>query len=381
MLNTSDTRKEFAGLEMARFLCALAVMIYHYQFFSIIAIPTNHGWAGYNWAADNVDKLPLYWLLWWFYHNGFFAVQIFWMISGFIFFWKYSDQINQGTVSAYRFFVLRFSRLYPLQFATLIAVALLQLIYINTYGISFVYYDNDISHFVLHLVFASNWVSALQTFNGPVWSVSIEVLVYGFFLAVVSCIRPSLRLCIVVAIAMKLGGRLFRQMFFGCAEYFFIGGVLQQLEMVLPTRYKLIALTICVLGLCVSVGSHFKFGSITGLSVFVVATFVLLGEVISLHRIQVTKVGDLTYASYLLHFPIQLAMVLLLDASGFSRAIFLAPFAFVLFFASTFGLAWIVFRVFEMPAQDALRAAWLCVALNAFRRFSSRCVRGSPLTA
>ena len=98
MLNTSDTRKEFAGLEMARFLCALAVMIYHYQFFSIIAIPTNHGWAGYNWAADNVDKLPLYWLLWWLYHNGLYAVQIFWMISGFIFFWKYShpDQSADG---------------------------------------------------------------------------------------------------------------------------------------------------------------------------------------------------------------------------------------------------------------------------------------------
>ena len=135
--------------------------------------------------------------------------------------------------------------------------------------------------------------------------------------------------------------------------------LLQQLEVVLPTRYKLIAFIICILGLCVSVGSHFKFGSITGFSVFVVATFVLLGEMISLRRSQVTKVGDLTYASYLLHFPIQLAMVLLLDALGFSRAIFLAPFAFVLFFAGTFGLAWIVFRVFEMPAQDALRAAWL----------------------
>ena len=83
---------------MARFLCALGCNGLPLSIFSIIAISTNHGWAGYNWAADNVDKLPLYWLLWWLYHNGLYAVQIFWMISGFIFFWKYShpDQSADG---------------------------------------------------------------------------------------------------------------------------------------------------------------------------------------------------------------------------------------------------------------------------------------------
>ena len=78
-----------------------------------------------------------------------------------------------------------------------------------------------------------------------------------------------------------------------------------------------------------------------------------------LRRSAVTKVGDLTYASYLLHFPIQLAAVLAIDAMGFSRELFLAPWALIAFFLATFGLAWIVFRVFEMPAQDALRTAWL----------------------
>ena len=68
---------------------------------------------------------------------------------------------------------------------------------------------------------------------------------------------------------------------------------------------------------------------------------------------------DLTYAFYLVHFPIQLATVLVIDALGFSRDLFLAPWPLA---ASSWEVSdWpqSSFRVFEMPAQDALRAAWL----------------------
>jgi peptidoglycan/LPS O-acetylase OafA/YrhL len=114
-----------------------------------------------------------------------------------------------------------------------------------------------------------------------------------------------------------------------------------------------------VLGLCLSVATNFRFGSIIGFSFFVVAAFALLDEVVSLRRSALTNIGDLTYASYLLHFPIQLASVLVVDALGLSRDLFLAPGALAAFILGTFGSAWIVFRIFEMPAQDALRAAWL----------------------
>jgi peptidoglycan/LPS O-acetylase OafA/YrhL len=282
------------------------------------------------------------------------------MISGFIFFWKYSAAINEGRVSAYRFFVLRFSRLYPLHFVTLIIVALLQLIYIRTHGTSFIYSNTDTFHFALQLAFASNWLNELpETFNGPIWSVSTEVLVYAFFLVVVSFLRPSLILCVVVALAAKAASHFHPENAFECAQYFFIGGAVQAVAGSLPHRYKLIAFGVCVLGLCLSIGSHFRFGSIVGFSFFVVVSFALLDEVISLRRSRVVKVGDLTYASYLLHFPVQLAVVLAIDALGLSRNLFLAPAALAAFILGTFGLAWIVFRAFEMPAQDALRAVWL----------------------
>jgi len=113
------------------------------------------------------------------------------------------------------------------------------------------------------------------------------------------------------------------------------------------------------LGLCLSIATNFRFGSIIGFAFFFVTSFALLDEVVSLRRSNVVRVGDLTYASYLLHFPVQLAVVLAIDALGLSRNLFLEPAALAAFILGTFGLAWIVFQAFEMPAQDALRAAWL----------------------
>jgi peptidoglycan/LPS O-acetylase OafA/YrhL len=299
-----------------------------------------------------------------FYDNGYIAIQIFWMISGFIFFWKYSESINSGAISAYRFFVLRFSRLYPLHFATLIVVATLQMLYIRTHGTSFVYRSNDNFHFMLQLALASNWIDELpQTFNGPIWSVSVEALVYAFFFVVVSILRPSLKLClvlcIVVAVAGMAAGQIYARNVFQCMDFFFAGGAMQAIGASLSCRQKLVGFGVCVLGLSLSIATNFRFGSIIGFSFFVVAAFALLDEVVSLRRSALTNLGDLTYASYLLHFPIQLASVLVVDALGLSRDLFLAPGALAAFIVGTFGSAWIVFRAFEMPAQAALRTAWL----------------------
>jgi peptidoglycan/LPS O-acetylase OafA/YrhL len=71
---------------------------------------------------------------------------------------------------------------------------------------------------------------------------------------------------------------------------------------------------------------------------------------------RVSKLGDLTYASYLLHFPIQLAFVLILDRLGVSRDVFFSPLARIVFMGITFGLSWVVFHGFEMPVQKRIRA-------------------------
>jgi peptidoglycan/LPS O-acetylase OafA/YrhL len=115
--NLVSPSSKLLGLEILRFTSALAVLFYHYNHF--MQIP---GTAAVAWP-----DVPFYNWLWPLYDHGNLGVELFWGISGYIFFWIYGQAIHAGAVSATRFFWLRFSRLYPLHFATLIAVAGLQI--------------------------------------------------------------------------------------------------------------------------------------------------------------------------------------------------------------------------------------------------------------
>jgi peptidoglycan/LPS O-acetylase OafA/YrhL len=79
-------------------------------------------------------------------------------------------------------FIDRFSRIYPLHLATFVVVAVLQKIYSAYTGNAFVYPFNDAYHALLNVLLAPAWgFEDGWSFNGPVWSVSVEVLLYGAF--------------------------------------------------------------------------------------------------------------------------------------------------------------------------------------------------------
>lgn len=71
-----------------------------------------------------------------------------------------------------------------MHFLTLVIVAVLQAVSVARFGASQIYDNNNVYHFVLQLFFASEWgLQAGHSFNAPIWSVSVEILVYaGFWL-------------------------------------------------------------------------------------------------------------------------------------------------------------------------------------------------------
>jgi peptidoglycan/LPS O-acetylase OafA/YrhL len=347
---------ELAGIEVLRFFCAFGVLIWHYQHFFF------HGAWDAELGAALRPTLPLYSALFIFYDNGSLAVPFFWTISGFIFYWHYSVPVRKGAVKFSDYLVRRFSRLYPLHFATLIVVAVGQYAYYKSHGETFIYSWNKPIWFASHLLFASNWFTRQPlTFNGPIWSVSIEILIYLLFFAVARAFGPRAFVAALIAAAFSICFKFLHSFInpevFECGMYFFGGGVAQRLS----ARRGVLQIAGLIAGsvLAVLILGYAALNPawLLLLAMSFVVIMTRLGETILRVPCQrLAFLGNATYSSYLLHFPIQLLLAILFDAMGWQRGIFYSPIAFIGFLVGVIGLGLVVHRYFEMPAQSRVRA-------------------------
>ena len=351
------------GLELLRFLAAVGVLVWHYQHFLYVgAVETEP-----NWRA-----MPLYWLLAPFYSYGYQGVELFWCISGFIFTWKYGGSIGRGGVSFGRFALLRFSRLYPLHLATLLAVAVLQWVYFACHGAAFVYVFNDFRHFVLNVAFANYWgFQSGESFNGPSWSVSAEVLIYIVFYWVTRRAGAGWRIDLLALIGFSAAAWLARTLlgikltFTGAGTFFYLGALTcHAYDWIAALRDPWgrrigwgCAATIVVSAALVALHGL----KIAGASLAMFPAAVLLVQIAIRPRgtqaaAWLTGLGNLTYASYMLHFPMQLAAMLILGALAVPVPPLVYSGWFLLaYLGSVLAVAFGVFRWVERPAQDWLR--------------------------
>ena len=103
--------KKFYSIEVLRFLSSIAVIIYHYEIFFFRFNDLNQ----FKILGD-YNLLPFNNFLNYLYVYGDHGVQMFWCISGFIISYMYLDNIRFK--DSKKFFVNRFTRLYPLHFIT-----------------------------------------------------------------------------------------------------------------------------------------------------------------------------------------------------------------------------------------------------------------------
>jgi peptidoglycan/LPS O-acetylase OafA/YrhL len=349
------------GLEVLRFISALAVLVYHYQHFFYVA----------DKPVDFVrEQQPLYPALGFLYQYGLCGVQVFWCISGFIFFWKYRNAIARGVVNHKSFFILRFSRLYPLHFATLLFVALAQPIYFAHQGYYFVYQNNDLTHFILQLFLASNWlVASGHSFNAPIWSISLEVLVYLFFFLALRYISKSAWVNMVV-ISLCVAAKVARvpTPSVDCLAFFYAGGLAAiALEHCDASSYKNL-LAGLALGAAVvvpiAVGAtriyQHEYFTFVFLMTYVPVLLYVAAQNLSVPptlQKAIAAAGNMTYSSYLLHFPIQLTIALYCALTRHA-----IPYYSLTFFAAvmlaTLVASHYVYRFFEMPAQNYIRGVF-----------------------
>ena len=348
--------RRLSYVDLARGLAALIVVVAHYRW-SFASLPGQ--WVG-------SDVLPLYGMLRPLYENPSLAVQIFWLISGSVFGVSYGGRKVDGI----QFAVWRFARLYPLHLLTLLIVAGMQRYSWSRFGQWQVYGNNDTYHFVLQLLFASNWGFELgDSFNGPIWSVSLEVPVYlAFFL--------FLKVWSLRNIVLAVGGWLALYRLSGnsialCGMVFFVGLLISQGAPRLYNRLGRYSIGLTFAGwLAVVIGYWLGLGWSVVLYLGLPATMLLI-FLFDLSFPPVPRslawIGQITYATYLLHMPLLIGLKVTDIEWPFQSAWMLLSFV-----VTTIVLGLLAFRYIERPAQALIRGWYRALSLRENRTPAGR---------
>lgn len=356
-------------LDSLRGLAAFGVAFFwHYRHFNMISFDSNP------------SAMPFYRIFSWFYIYGWNLVDFFFVLSGFIFMHVYSKKISDNRIDERSFFILRFSRLYPLHFVTLIMVAVIQY-YRYFSGKGFFQYEiNDLYHLVLNLLFIqAGFFEDGLSFNGPSWSLSCEIIAYILFFYILKKIRNPLPVFILlVFIGMSIIqkqmnspflnasiARMLVGFFTGCITFI----INNQIKKLNSTKKNILYLTIFIffllIGAMVGKAGYIKiFGHwdrVMPLLVYPVMILAALNvffvnKILSLKPF--TYLGDLSYSIYLLHFPVQILMITFLPIFG------LAPDynswrGLALFIIITSVLASFSYHIIEKPLQNLIRKKFI----------------------
>ena len=297
---------------------------------------------------------PLFNYLKVFYLNGYFAVQLFWCISGLVLCHAY---IGKQQVNLRGYAMARFSRLYPLHITTLVVVAIMQNLSQSLFGTFQVYFENDLKHFLLNLFFIQSW--GLQndySFNAPSWSVSVEIAVYILFFV---CLRTLRRTKLIGSIAMlglwTLVTSFYPTIFFGeCLSYFLIGVSIWFATSKATFKKSLL------IGLLSSSGSYLLLsrGQIINAAAIII-TLVFAASLLDrfptmLNQKLFKRFGELTYSVFLWHIPLQLVIIISVIKFDIDRSIYTSPIFLVAFLVATYTIGNFSFTYIEKPSREYL---------------------------
>ena len=373
------TNSNFIGrfylLDLARAVAAICVVLQHYQHFYSITP---------NVYQNNFLRIqqPFYEIIKPFYQFGSVAVQFFFILSGFIFFFMYKDMIFSKSISFKNFIILRLSRLYPLHLLTLFAMLFLQLLYNYLNDSYFIYEGNNFKNFVLNFLLIHQWgFSTEWSFNNPSWSISVEFLLYMvFFLVSIFGIKNlfhSLLSLIIVLIFFVIIQPKVTDLMIGFV-CFYIGGFTYFIYIYLKktinidkTKKLLTVLFLAIINLIVfgrflnpyfiTLQSNLEFliGERLLLLLYfikfplIILTLALMQNFFQNLGKSIKLLGDMSYTIYLVHVPIE-TIYSLVDTQ-IIQINYDSNYFFITYFVTIFLISYLIFTYFEIPLKNYLR--------------------------
>lgn len=260
------------------------------------------------------------------------------------------------------------SRLYPLHLITLIAVAFLQWNYTRLSGNTLAYKENNAWHFLLNIFFIQSWgLEHGTSFNGPSWSASIEIMLYIMFFIFCKITKSPFIPLVIATIAGRLLQKHLPPASMGI-ECFFTGGIayyiykrinqlvraaqISKLMLYITATLWIIAISSIKLKtrwINLSCGEFILFPA-------TVLTLALNESALKSICKKIAIIGDISYSTYLIHFPIQISVVIF--ALKYNYPInYYSPYLIISFFAVLILISIVSHFFFERPAQRLIRSA------------------------
>ncbi|WP_243652511.1 acyltransferase [Novosphingobium sp. PhB165] len=299
-------------------------------------------------------------LLRWFQHWGWTLVDLFFLISGYIFAHVYLIErspgqgyvLRRGTLES--FAVARAARLYPLHLVMLLVCGV---VFLDDPG-------NTPLALMAHLFMLQGFVGWVgHSFDGPSWSISVECACYVLFaLGAVGGRRTLQRVTVLAilgallhfAVQGRAGGPWVGDGLPRGLLGFFLGQVLWHARARLRHAPSMLLLCLMAIGISLDMG---RMSSLLPLSLLAWPALLLLALRLKIMGSAPMRwLGDRSYAIYLVHWPI-----LMLGEQRFGHipgdgttwiVVTLLYSALVLLAAD------VSFRYIEGPARHAIRAVW-----------------------
>ncbi|AKH43135.1 peptidoglycan/LPS O-acetylase OafA/YrhL [Altererythrobacter atlanticus] len=305
--------------------------------------------------------------------KGYLAVDLFFMLSGFVMWLNYAGRLRGGGFGQLpHFWWKRFARVWPLHIsilAVLVAFALaLQMTGRDASAYPF-------AELPLHVLLVQNWgFTDDLSWNHPAWSISTELAAYLLFPFFVLALRwEKLPSAALIATALLLAAALY--LTFAFAGEASLGDAITRLGVWRCLAEFLIGTMICNLWLrwrdvqgaapiCLAVGTGLLvLGMVIGLAetAFLPLVFALMLLALALDRGPVARLlgaptlrwlGDVSYATYLAHVPLLIAFKIAFVGDDLQ----LSWPEVALYAALLLVLSGVLYHWLEKPAQAWLNA-------------------------
>lgn len=348
----SGKRGHLDALTGIRGIAAWLVVLYH----------TRNALSGI-WPADVIAVFA----------RGYLAVDLFFMLSGFVIWYNYADRLQAGGgIETRQFLWRRFARVWPLHgFMLSIYLAFFAVLVVTRRDTSWY----PLWQLPLHFALVQNWgFTTALAWNHPAWSISTEFAAYLLFPLVAlgaGWERWRTRSLVVLALALfaalhfrfalaghaKLGDAIPQMGLWRCLVSFALGNILCLLWQNWRNRLGAAtwAASACVIVLVVGFGLRLPETLVAPAALFTALLALALAKGVVVRALAshpLRYLGEISYSTYLGHFLLwQIWKIAFVDAS-----LQIGPIGLVGFLATVLGASVVLYHGVEKPAQRWLNA-------------------------